>query len=118
MKKMLIIRKIITALITTIILSWAFFQNELWAKIIIIPFLICSLSFLGENLALLFNKEKTVNIFKYVFRVSFFVYAFGFLLYMTYYAITNKSYSILIAVAVFLVFTIYFIKRSFFNKDK
>ena len=113
-----IIRKIIISLITTVILIWAFFQNELWAKIIIIPFLICSISFLGQNISLLFNKEKTSTIFKYIFRISFFVYVFGFLSYMVYYAMINKSYSILIVVAVFLIFAIYFFKKSFCSKNK
>lgn len=118
MKNIFTIRNIITSLVATFILMWAFFKNELWGKIIIIPFLICSISFLIQNIALLFNKEKISNVFKYIFRVSFFVYVFGFLLYMVYYAMINKSYSILIVVAVFLVFAIYFFKKSFFNKNK
>lgn len=118
MDKIFIIRKIITALITIIVLSWAFFQNELWAKLIILPFLVCSASFLGENIALLFNKWKIAKIFKYIFRICFFAYVLGFLLYMIYYAIINKSYMLLIVVGVYIPFVIYFIKKSFFNKNK
>lgn len=113
-----IIRKIIISLIAMAILTLAFFQNDLWAKVIILPFLFCSITFFGENVALIFNKEKISNVFKYIFRISFFVYTFGFLSYMIYYSITNKSYSVLIVVAVFLPFTIHFLKKSIFSKNK
>ena len=111
------IRKIIISLIALIILIWAFFRNVTWTRIIIIPFLVCSFAMLCENLFLLLNKKKLSNIFKYIFRISFFVYAFGFLAYMVYYAFAYKSYSFLIGVVIFLPFVIYFFKRSFFNKD-
>lgn len=116
-KNIFIIRKIIMSLVATVVLTWAFFQNELWAKIIITPLLVCAISFLGQNAALLLNKTKLSNIFKYIFRISFFVYVFGFLFYMIYYAMANKSYSILIVVVVFLPFTIHFFKKAFLHKD-
>lgn len=115
-QKIFILRKIITSFIATVILIWAFFQNDLWAKLIIIPFLVCSIASFSQNVALLFNKEKISNIFKSIFRISFFAYVFAFLLYMVYYAMINKSYSILIIVAVFLLFIISFFKKLFFNK--
>lgn len=115
MKKLYIIRKIVLSFIALIILIWAFFQNDLLGKIIIIPFLVCSFAMLNENLFLLLNKIKISTIFKYIFRISFFIYVFGFLLYMIFYAIVNKSYSILIVVALFLIFAIHFIKKLFFN---
>lgn len=116
MKKLYIIRKIILSFTALVILIWAFFQNELWAKIIIAPFLVCSFASVCENLFLLLNKIKLSTIFKTIFRISFFVYVFGFLFYMVYYAIKNQNYSIFIVVAIFLLFTIYFLKKSFFNK--
>ncbi len=117
MKKIYAIRQIIVSFVVLVLLTWAFFQNGLLAKIIMIPFLICSLAILMEKIFLLLNKFKLSNVFKYIFRISFFVYIFGFLSYMVYYAITNRSYSILIVVAVFLVFAIYFFKKSFFHKE-
>lgn len=117
MKKVYAIRQIVVAFTVLIFLSWAFFQNEWWARIIITPFFICSFAIMMEKIFLLLKKTKLLNIFKYIFRISFFVYVFGFLSYMVYYAITNKSYSILIVVALFLIFAIYFFKKSFFHKD-
>lgn len=116
MKRIYAIRQIIVSFVALVFLIWAFFQNELWAKIIIIPFLICSFAILMENIFLILNKMKVSNLFKYIFRISFFVYVFGFLSYMVYYSIANKSYPILIVVVVFLVFAIYFFKKAFFIK--
>lgn len=117
MKKVYTIRQIVVALTALAFLSWAFFQNGWLARIVITLFLICSFSIMMQKIFLLLNKTKLSNIFKYIFRISFFVYVIGFLLYMIYYAIVNKSYSILIVVAVFLLFTIHFFKKSFFHKE-
>lgn len=117
MKKIYAIRKIVLSFGALIILICAFFRNALFGKIIIIPFFVCSFAIMGENLFLLLDKIRMSNIFKYIFRISFFVYVFGFLSYMVYYAVINKSYSILAVVAIFLIFTIYFIKKSFANKN-
>ncbi len=117
MKKIYVIRQIIVSFVALVILTWAFFKNGLLAKIIMLPFLICSFAILMEKIFLLLNKFKLSNVFKYIFRISFFVYVFGFLSYMVYYAITNQSYSILVIVAVFLVFALHFFKNSFFHKE-
>ncbi len=117
MKKSYIIRQIFLAFIALMFLFWAFFQNGWWARIIITPFLICSFSVMMEKIFFILNKVRFSNIFKCIFRISFFIYVFGFLSYMFYYAITNKNYSILIVVALFLSFTIHFFKKSFFHKD-
>lgn len=116
MKKIYAIRQIIVSFTALVFLVWAFFRNELFIKIIISPFLICSFATLMENIFLILNKIKLSNFFKYMFRISFFIYAGGFLLYMIYYSITNRSYSFLAIVALFLVFSIYFFKKAFFNK--
>ena len=41
---------------------------------------------------------------------------FGFLLFATYYAFKHQNYSLLIPVAIFLIFTLHFFKKAFFNK--
>ncbi len=115
MKTIYNIRQIIVSLITLTILVWAFFQNQFVVKIIISPFIICSVAILGENLFSILNKPKISNIFKYIFRISLLVYIIGFLTYATYYAIKNKVYSLLIIVGIFILGTISFFK-SFFQK--
>lgn len=118
-KNIIRIRKITISLITTVICAWAFFKNNFFARIIISPFIICSSAIFIENISLLFNKEKIANIFKYIFRISFFAYIFGFLMYATYYVIINKTYDFIILIIIFLIFSIYFFKKAFFvKKDK
>lgn len=116
MRNVLVIRNIITSLAAITILTWAFPKNNFFGKIIISPFLICSVAFLGENIFLLFNKEKISDIFKCVFRVSFFTYVFGFLFYAFYYSIVNKEYSLIIMVVIFLIFALLFFRTAFFRK--
>lgn len=118
MKNAIRIRKIFISLSATVFCIWAFFQNNLFAKVIISPFIICSISIFAENILLLLNKEKISNIFKYIFSISFFTYVFGFLSYATYYSITNKSYEFIIVIVIFLIFSIYFFKKAFFTKNK
>ena len=97
------IRNIIVATYVTIFLSWTFFKNQLMGKMFIIPFLICAIASLDENISFLVNKPKITTIFKYIFRISFFIYYWGFLIYATYYTISSKTYSLLLIIAIFIV---------------
>ncbi len=116
MKQIYIFRQIIVSLIAFSILIWAFFKNQFISKIIITPFIVCSLAILGENIFLLLNKNNLSNIFKYIFRISFFIYIFGLLIYAIYYTITNKTYSLFIIIGIFIISIIHFFKVSFFKK--
>ena len=113
MKNLYYFKQIFISLIAFLILSWAFWQNEFLIKIVISPFLICSIAIFFEYLFLFFNKKKISTIFQYIFRLSFFVYIIGFLIYTTYYAFVNKSYSLLIIVAIFLPVSIHFLRSIF-----
>ena len=110
------IRQIIVSIIIFCILTWAFFKNQLAGKIIISPFLICSIAIFFEKSFLLLNKEKISNVFKYIFRISLFAYVFAFLIYTIYYAISNKNYMIFIVIGIFVIGTIHFFKMAFFKK--
>lgn len=63
MKKVYAIRQNVVAFTVLVFLSWAFFQNGWWARIIITPFLICSFSIIMEKVFLLLNKTRLSNIF-------------------------------------------------------
>ena len=110
------IRKIYMALVSLIILIWAFFKNKFMIKLFILPFIVCSIAVILENIFLILNKLKLFKIFRNIFYISFFTYVFTFLAYMTYYSIVNKSYSFLILVFIFLFFIINLIKNRFFKK--
>lgn len=112
MKNIMVIRNIIVATIVIIFLSWAFFKNNLIAKIIILLFLICAIASLIENIALILQKEKIIKICRSIFRISLLIYALSILIYTVYYAFVYKSYSLLIIVALFVLFGINFIKRG------
>jgi len=107
------IRKIILSLVSLIISTWAFGKNNLGGKIGIFPFLIGSFALLNESIFLLLNKKRIAKGFKYIFRISLFFYIFGFLLYVIYYTVVNKEYSLLIPLAIFLLFIIPVFKNSF-----
>ena len=116
MRNIYLIRQMVVSAMAFSILIWAFFKNQLVVKIIISPFLICSIAIFFENLFIFLNKKKISNIFKYIYRISFFIYAFSFLIYAIYYAISNNSYTLLIPVGIFIIFGIPFFKSAFLNK--
>ena len=106
------IRNIIMSIIAITILSWAFCQNDLIGKIIICPFLVCASSILGGNICVLLNKNKLATIFHYIFKITFFIYVIGVLSYVIYYSIKNKEYSMLIIVAIFVIFFFLFFRPT------
>ena len=113
-----IIRNIIAILITIIILIFAFCKNTTFIKLILLPFLICSLAKLGENIFFLCGKDSIAIRCQYIFRISFFLYIYGFLIYTDYYGIIRKNYSLIVFSIPFWFFTIPFFKTSFFQKKK
>lgn len=104
MKNIIYIRRIFVSTIALIILTWAFFQNNLIAKLFILPFIICCLAYLLETCFILTNKIKIAKVFNFIFKISLLVYILGILIYTIYYAFANKSYSLLIIVAIFVLF--------------
>ncbi len=117
MKNIINIRNIVVAIITIIILIWAFFNNEPFIRIAIIPFLVCASASLGRNICLMLNKQKIADIFSIIYRISFFAFFFGFLAYMTYYSIITKNYSFIPFILIFVLFGLQFFKGAFFNKE-
>ena len=118
LQNIFIIRNLIMILIVIITLIWAFCKNTIFIKLMILPFLICSFAKLGENIFFLLKKDYIVIICQYIFRISFFTYIFGILIYADYYAITRKNYFFIILSIPFWLFTIPFFKSSFFQKKK
>lgn len=116
MKNIYTLRQIIASVIICGILIWLFFNNQLLGKIVIIPFLICSIATFLENLFILLKKENMVNIFRYIFRLSFFSYIFGFLIFATSYALNHKDYILFIITGIFAVFSIHLFIVTFFKK--
>ena len=111
MKNIISIRKIIIGIITSSFLSWAIFKNGNLARLMIAPFLVCSICYTLEGIFELLNKDKLVNIFKKIFKISFFTFYFGFLAFIVYYSLVNKTYGLLVVVFIFVIFIIPYFKR-------
>lgn len=80
-------------------------------KIILIPFLLCGISYLGKYIALIFKKNRLALIFHKGYMYSFFLYWFGFLVYANYQSIINKEYSMIFFSLIFwIVGIVFFIK--------
>ena len=114
MKKNIYFSRLIYIIFVTLILISIFIKTPN-NKIILIPFLICSISLLGKNLFLILNKEKNSKLFHKIFIFSFFIFFFGFIFYWCYLSIINKTYSSLIFAIPFILIGIYFVKKKLFK---
>ena len=110
------VQRIMTAIITMIILLWASLKNGLMVQIFILPFLICTIAYLFENIFFLLKKDKLTNIAHKIFAISIFSYALGFLIYAIYDIIKNRNYSFIIIVLIDVMILSYMIKKTFFKK--
>lgn len=113
-KKALIISKIVKNIFIILILFYFYF-NTSNGKVILFPFLICSVSMLLRNIFLLFNKLEYVDLFNKVFTLSFLLFWLGVLIFLCYISIVNKNYTLLIFSIPFWIVSIFIIK-NFFKK--
>ena len=116
MKYIYNIRQIVVSVIATTVLIWASFKNNFLIKILISPFLICSIAVFFENLFLLLNKEKLANSFRYIYRASFFLFWFGFLIIYDFICIRDGNYILLLLSLIFWFIGIKSVRKIIFNK--
>ena len=116
MKKIFIIRQLIISIIAFLILIFAFFKNNFFSKVIISPFLICSIAIFFKDLFLLLNNKKLADIFKYIFRISFFIYWFGFLCFFDFICIKDRYYFLLLISLLFWIIGFKTFHNLFFSK--
>jgi len=91
------VKKTITALIVSILLSYVLINtNDKLTIIVVIPFLMFAISMFIKNICLILKKNKLAKIFDKIMVISFFVYYFGFLIYWDYVSLINKDYVALI----------------------
>ena len=86
--KQTIITAIVSGLLSYILIS----TKDLLTRIVVIPFLIFSISLFIKNICLMINKKKVAKKFEMIYVIAFFTYYFGFLIYWDYVSITNKDY--------------------------
>lgn len=75
-------------------------------KIIFIPFIICFIAYLLENICLYLNKRNKANLFHKLFIYGFLIYIVGFLIFACYYALSTRSYTLFIPITIFLIVTL------------
>lgn len=115
MKKVLITIQIIKNIFITILLFY-FYINTSNGKIILLPFLICSVAILLRNISLLFNKFKYIDLFNKIYTLSFLLFWFYSLILWCYTSIINKKYNLLIFSIPFWLVSIFIIKKILLNK--
>lgn len=103
--------KLIRSFLITLVLVILFF-NTSNGKLILIPFIICSIALLLKDLFIIFNKEKYLKIFDKLYIIGFFIFWFGFLIYFDYLCFIDKNYQLLIFSIPFWLVGIFFIKKK------
>lgn len=116
MKKGLITTQIVKNIFITMLLFYFYF-NTSNGKVILLPFLICSVAVLLKNISLLFNKSKYVDLFNRVFTLSFLIFLFGALIFWCYTSIVNKQYNSLIFSIPFWLASIFIIRKFLFKAN-
>jgi len=111
------IRKSITALFVSGILIYFLIKtNDLLTRIVIIPFLVFSISFFIEKILLILNKKSLAKKISKIYEIAFFVYWFGFLIYCDYISIKNKDFTMVLFSLIFWIGGGYFVYKRFFRK--
>ena len=91
------IKQTITSVIVSGLLCYILISTkDLLTIIVIIPFLIFSISLFTKNICLMMNKRKVAKKFEIIYVIAFFIYYFGFLIYWDYVSITIQDYTSLI----------------------
>ena len=117
MKKALISRKLVKAVIALVILLY-FVLRTTSPKIIFAPFLICCIASIGKNLGMLLNQTRIALIFDRLFKVVFFLSWFIFLIVACYIAVRDENYKVIFFTLPFWLGGLFFMKRKLFNKKR
>ena len=85
-------------------------------KIVLLPFLICSLSMAGRSLAQIFGKDKLAAVFHKIFVAGFLLFWMGFLVVAAYISVRDKQYSLLILLIPFFLIGLFITKNKLLGK--
>ena len=83
------------------------------SKIIFIPFIICAITVVGKNIALLCGKKNLAVTFSKLFTIGFLLFWFGFLSVAVFVCIRDKNYNTLVFTLPFWIAGIWVVKRRF-----
>lgn len=116
MKKGIITSRLIYSLITTIVLFNIYLKTPN-GKLILFPFVVCSVALTIKNLFLLFNKNKYSEIFNKIYSIGFLLFLFVFLIFWCYTSIINNQYSMLLFLIPFWIAGVYIIRKRFLKRN-
>ena len=113
------IARLFYMVIVTAFLFFLFFKSsDIITKLILSPFLICSLAKGLENIFLIANKKDYAIICSKLYVVVFLIFWFGFLLYWCYFNFINKNYMLFFFSLPFWMVGIYIAYKFFMKKKK
>ena len=108
-----IIMQMIYIIAISCLLFYVFLRNQLIIKIAVTPFLFCMFFKLCDYICQFFQKDKLSYIFVMLYRISFFIYVFGFLIFVDYYSLTHHLYVYLLLSIPFWIAAFYFAYKGF-----
>lgn len=85
-------------------------------KIVLLPFLICALSMVGQSTAQLLGKDKLAAVFHKCFAAGFLLFWFGFLAVAGFIAIQDKQYSLLFLIVPFSLVGFFITRNKLLGK--
>lgn len=92
-------------------------NKDIMSRIIILPFLLCSLFLALKNICLIMDKERIALTFSKLFIINFLVFWFGFLVFSNAYFIRENNYFSLIFTIPFWIAGIYMVHKFLFSAN-
>ena len=117
MKNYVSIPNLISSIGVTIILIQLMIKSPS-PKLIFVPFIICSSSMVGMNVAKILKKQKLQVVFHKLFVGGFLMFFLGFFVVANYINIRDKNYNMLIFSIPFWLVGISMIKNKLLNKER
>ena len=107
-------KKLGSALFIIVLLFYFMMKTpSLNSKIIFVPFIICAITMVGKNIALLVGKKDLAITFSKLFTIGFLLFWFGFLSVAVFVCIRDKNYNTLVFTLPFWIAGILVVKRRF-----
>ena len=111
-------KDLIKSIVLTALLIY-FMSKSKSQNVIFLPFLFCSIAMLGKSIGLILGKERVAAFFDKVFKGSFLLFWFGFLLVAGYIGIRDQRYGMLLFSLPFWGIGLYLVKTKLLgNKTK
>lgn len=116
MRKVYNVRKLITSIMYTFILTSIYVKTPN-GKLILFPFMICGYALSVKYIFMIINKEKYAKTFDKLYTIGVLLFMGGFLIFWCYRSIVDKQYLMILATVPFWIFGIYIVKKRFIKNS-